>query len=84
MPVSVTCPTHPEADVTYPGDLILHAAVDHPGEPLADVSDRCIVKQIPLTDVVTRRFRCRYCGAEVTTDDRDRPTYCDLHLDRAT
>lgn len=87
MPFTATCPDHPEAAVLYPGDLIMHATVDHPGVPLEDVSAKCVVTYVPQVvahgNPVRRVFRCRYCAAQVDTTDPDRPPYCDSHLDRA-
>lgn len=87
MPVTATCPDHPELGHLYPGDIIAHAAADHPGEPLAEVDAKIIVRFAPQDGgrgtKLPRRFRCRYCAAEVATTDPDRPPYCDTHLDRA-
>lgn len=87
MPVTVICPEHPDLGHLYPGDIMQHASIDHPGVPLAVVNDRMVVRFVPHGGhgvPQPRRFRCIYCAAEVATTDPDRPPYCDDHLDRAT
>lgn len=81
MPVTATCLDHPEADVLYPGDFLMHAATAHRGEPLADVGARVKIGFESRVPLPTRIFRCRYCATQVTTTDPERPPYCDEHLD---
>lgn len=88
MPVTVICGEHPDVDVTYPGDFLMHKAAAHPDESLQAVADKCVTTSITHEAAngrkpPPRRFRCRYCAADVVTSDPDRPLYCDLHLDRA-
>lgn len=86
MPVTVTCPEHPDLGHLYPGDIAQHAMIDHPGESLTVVDNKMLVRFEPHDGHGTspRRFRCIYCAAEVATTDPDRPPYCDSHLDRAS